>query len=76
LKKDIDEQWTVFVSKINDAIDKCVPNVKINSNTDIKSDKNCPLIRKARAKIKKKTETMEQTRYVLIPPIVSVRNII
>jgi hypothetical protein len=44
----------VFVSKINDAIDKCVPKVKINSNTDIKSDKNCPLTRKARAKIKKK----------------------
>jgi hypothetical protein len=38
----------------NDAIDKCVPKVKINSNTDIKSDKNCPLTRKARAKIKKK----------------------
>jgi hypothetical protein len=54
LNKDIDEQWTVFVSKINDAIDKCVPNIKINSNTDIKSDKNCPLTRKARAKIKKK----------------------
>jgi hypothetical protein len=35
LNKDIDEQWTVFVSKINDAIDKCVPKVKINSNTDI-----------------------------------------
>jgi hypothetical protein len=40
LNKDIDEQWTVFVSKLNDAIDKCVPKVKINSNTDIKSDKN------------------------------------
>jgi hypothetical protein len=35
LNKNIDEQWTVFVSKINDAIDKCVPKVKINSNTDI-----------------------------------------
>ena len=41
LNKDIYEQWTVFISKINDAIDKCVPKVKINSNTDIKSDKNC-----------------------------------
>ena len=35
LNKNIDEQWTVFVSKINDAIDKCVPKDKINSKTDI-----------------------------------------
>jgi hypothetical protein len=62
LNKDIDEQWTVFVSKINDAIDKCVPKVKINSNTDIKSDKNCPLTRKARAKIKKKQRLWNRQR--------------
>jgi hypothetical protein len=62
LNKDIDVPWTVFVSKLNDAIDKCVPKVKINSNTDIKSDKNCPLTRKARAKIKKKQRLWNRLR--------------
>ena len=61
--KDIDEQWSVFVSKMNEAVEKCIPKAKVKSTSNKKSDKqDCPLTRKARAKIKKKQRLWNRLR--------------
>ena len=52
--KTVDEQWSIFVTKFHQAVEKYTPNVKVKRDTIRKDNTLCPLGTKASSKIKRK----------------------